>query len=103
MCGSRVLRYRRGGRTAIDLHCRTQQSDLILQFCDLLRLRVELCALRVQLCAQECLETVDPVGFGAAGVGHAQGPRGQDGWRNGARRVGARAGPFPTLAQTLEI
>ena len=83
MCGSRLLRYRRGGRTAIYLHCRTQQSDLILQFCDLLRLRVELCALRVelialrvQLCALECLETVEPVGPGAGGVGDDQGPRG---------------------------
>eukprot|EP00964_Phaeocystis_antarctica_P124697 scaffold88341_cov69-Phaeocystis_antarctica.AAC.3 len=83
LCCSRLLRYRRGGRTGIYLRCRTQQSDLILQFCDLLRLRVELCALRVELialrvelCAQECLETVEPVGIGAAGVGDAQGPRG---------------------------
>eukprot|EP00964_Phaeocystis_antarctica_P034228 scaffold19443_cov66-Phaeocystis_antarctica.AAC.2 len=90
LCRSRLLRYRRGGRTGIYLHCRTQQSHLILQFCDLLRLRVELCALRVELCAlrvelcalrvelcaQECLETAEPVGIGAGGAGDGQGPRG---------------------------
>eukprot|EP00964_Phaeocystis_antarctica_P117328 scaffold81152_cov80-Phaeocystis_antarctica.AAC.3 len=53
LCSS-LLRYRRSGRAGICLHCSTQQSDLILQLCNLVRLRIE-------LCAQECLETVEPV------------------------------------------
>ena len=55
MCGS-LLRYRRSGRAGMCLDCSAQQSDLILQFCNLVRLRVELCAQETDL------ETVEPVG-----------------------------------------
>ena len=60
-----MLHYQRRKRAVICLHCSTQQSDLVLQSCDVLRLRV-----------QKCLETVEPVSFGAGGVGDGYDPRG---------------------------